>query len=97
MKKFIRVLTGLFLLIVMVLSLGFMSANDALVSLSFGAIQTQERPVGLWIAAAFVLGGLLGLTVGLRLFSSLLGRLEIARLRNRVAKLEAAKETSSSR
>jgi hypothetical protein len=33
----------------------------------------------------------------LRLFSSLLGRLEIARLRNRVAKLEAAKETSSSR
>ena len=45
-----------------------MSANDALVSLSFGAIQSQERPVGLWIAAAFVLGGLLGLTVGLRLF-----------------------------
>jgi uncharacterized integral membrane protein len=68
MKKLIRTLTGFFLLIVMVLSLGFMRANDALVSLSFGAIESQERPVGLWIAAAFVLGGLLGLMVGLRLF-----------------------------
>jgi len=45
-----------------------MRANDALVSLSFGAIESQERPVGLWIAAAFVLGGFLGLMVGLRLF-----------------------------
>jgi len=68
MKKLIKSLTGFFLLIVMVLSLGFMRANDALVSLSFGAIESQERPVGLWIAAAFVLGGLLGLMVGLRLF-----------------------------
>jgi len=94
MKKFIKTLTGFFLLIVMVLSLGFMRANDALVSLSFGAIESQERPVGLWIAAAFVLGGLLGLMVGLRLFSSLIGRLEIARLRSRIAKLEASKEAN---
>ncbi len=94
MKKLIRTLTGFFLLIVMVLSLGFMRANDALVSLSFGAIELQERPVGLWIAAAFVLGGLLGLMVGLRLFSSLIGRLEIARLRSRIAKLEASKEAN---
>lgn len=94
MKKLIRTLTGFFLLIVMVLSLGFMRANDALVSLSFGAIESQERPVGLWIAAAFVLGGLLGLVVGLRLFSSLIGRLEIARLRSRIAKLEASKEAN---
>jgi uncharacterized integral membrane protein len=94
MKKLIRTLTGFFLLIVMVLSLGFMRANDALVSLSFGAIESQERPVGLWIAAAFVLGGLLGLMVGLRLFSSLIGRLEIARLRSRIAKLEASKEAN---
>jgi uncharacterized integral membrane protein len=94
MKKLIRTLTSFFLLIVMVLSLGFMRANDALVSLSFGAIESQERPVGLWIAAAFVLGGLLGLMVGLRLFSSLIGRLEIARLRSRIAKLEASKEAN---
>jgi uncharacterized integral membrane protein len=94
MKKLIKTLTGFFLLIVMVLSLGFMRANDALVSLSFGAIESQERPVGLWIAAAFVLGGLLGLMVGLRLFSSLIGRLEIARLRSRIAKLEASKESN---
>ena len=94
MKKLIRTLTGFFLLIVMVLSFGFMRANDALVSLSFGAIESQERPVGLWIAAAFVLGGLLGLMVGLRLFSSLIGRLEIARLRSRIAKLEASKEAN---
>ncbi|MGA1071147.1 MAG: lipopolysaccharide assembly protein LapA domain-containing protein [Pseudohongiellaceae bacterium] len=94
MKKLIKTLTGFFLLIVMVLSLGFMRANDALVSLSFGAIESQERPVGLWIAAAFVLGGLLGLMVGLRLFSSLIGRLEIARLRSRIAKLEASKEAN---
>jgi len=94
MKKLIKTLTGFFLLIVMVLSLGFMRANEALVSLSFGAIESQERPVGLWIAAAFVLGGLLGLMVGLRLFSSLIGRLEIARLRSRIAKLEASKEAN---
>jgi len=94
MKKLIKTLTGFFLLIVMVLSLGFMRANDALVSLSFGTIESQERPVGLWIAAAFVLGGLLGLMVGLRLFSSLIGRLEIARLRSRIAKLEASKESN---
>ena len=94
MKKLIKTLTGFFLLIVMVLSLGFMRANDELVSLSFGAIESQERPVGLWIAAAFVLGGLLGLMVGLRLFSSLIGRLEIARLRSRIAKLEASKEAN---
>ena len=97
MKKLIRTLTGFFLLIVMVLSLGFMRANDALISLSFGVIESQERPVGLWIAAAFVLGGLLGLMVGLRLFSSLIGRLEIARLRSRIAKLEASKEANLSR
>ena len=97
MKKLIRTLTGFFLLIVMVLSLGFMRANDALISLSFGVIESQERPVGLWIAAAFVLGGLLGLMVGLRLFTSLIGRLEIARLRSRIAKLEASKEANLSR
>jgi hypothetical protein len=37
---------------------------------------------------------LLGLMVGLRLFSSLIGRLEIARLRSRIAKLEASKEAN---
>jgi hypothetical protein len=41
------------------------------------------------------LGGLLGLMAGLRLFSSLFGRLEIARLRSRVAKLEAVNESMS--
>ena len=51
MRKILRILTGLFLLAVLVLSLGFMSANDTLISLSFGALQSQDRPVGLWIAA----------------------------------------------
>ena len=95
MRKILRILTGLFLLAVLVLSLGFMSANDTLISLSFGALQSPVRPVGLWIAASFVLGGLLGLMAGLRLFSSLFGRLEIARLRSRVAKLEAVNESMS--
>tara|TARA_Y100000385_G_scaffold136539_1_gene141873 strand:+ start:221 stop:553 length:333 start_codon:yes stop_codon:yes gene_type:complete len=93
MRKILRLLTGLFLLSVLVLSLGFMSANDTLISLSFGALQSQERPVASWIAASFVLGGLLGLLAGLRLFSSLFGRLEIARLRSRLAKLEAVNES----
>ncbi|MEJ6678951.1 MAG: lipopolysaccharide assembly protein LapA domain-containing protein [OM182 bacterium] len=97
MRKILRILTGLFLLAVLVLSLGFMSANDTLISLSFGALQSQDRPVGLWIAASFVLGGLLGLMAGLRLFSSLFGRLEIARLRSRLAKLEAVNEAKSER
>ena len=97
MRKILRILTGLFLLAVLVLSLGFMSANDTLISLSFGALQSQDRPVGLWIAASFVLGGLLGLMAGLRLFSSLFGRLEIARLRSRLAKLEAVNESMSER
>ena len=97
MRKILRILTGLFLLAVLVLSLGFMSANDTLISLSFGALQSQDRPVGLCIAASFVLGGLLGLMAGLRLFSSLFGRLEIARLRSRLAKLEAVNESMSER
>ena len=97
MRKILRILTGLFLLAVLVLSLGFMSANDTLISLSFGALQSQDRPVGLLIEASFVLGGLLGLTAGLRLFSSLFGRLEIARLRSRLAKLEAVNDAMSER
>jgi uncharacterized membrane protein YciS (DUF1049 family) len=97
MRKILRILTGLFLLAVLVLSLGFMSANDTLISLSFGALQSQERPVALWIAASFVLGGLLGLMAGLRLFSRLIGRLEIARLRSRLAKVEAVKKSMSER
>jgi hypothetical protein len=44
-----------------------------------------------------VLGGLLGLTAGLRLFSSLFGRLEIARLRSRLTKLEAVNDAMSER
>ena len=93
MKKILRILTWLFLLAVMVLSLGFMSANNTFISLSFGTFQSQERPVGLWIASSFVLGGMAGLVFGLRLFSSLFGRLENARLRNRLAKLEAISES----
>ncbi len=90
-------ITGLFLFGVLVLSLGFTSANDTLIWLSFGALQWQDRSVGLLIAASFVLGGLLCLMAGSRLFSSLFGRLEIARLRSRLAKLEAVNESMSER
>ncbi len=88
MQKLRRLVTGLILLVVLVLSLGFLTANNQLVSLELGTYMTQPRPVALWIAAAFVGGGSLGLLVGLRVFKSAVSRMELSRLRAKLAKHE---------
>ncbi len=88
MRKLIHLLTGLFLLAVLVLSLVFLRANSSPVSLTFGRWVSNEQSLGLWIVSAFVLGCAMGLLVGLRLFTSLLNKVEISRLRNKLAKLE---------
>jgi uncharacterized integral membrane protein len=91
MRKLVQLIAGLFLLLVLVLSLVFLRANDAPAALSFGRWETGEQAIGLWVVSAFVLGCVLGLLVGLRLFRSLLNRVEIAKLRRRIEKLEREK------
>ncbi|MBT4255529.1 MAG: DUF1049 domain-containing protein, partial [Gammaproteobacteria bacterium] len=48
--------------------------------ISFGSWELNPQPVSVWIITAFVSGGLLGLLLGLRIFSGLKSRAEIKRL-----------------
>lgn len=95
MRKLARLVSGLILLAVLVVSLGFLNANDTPVALEFGSFVTAARPIALWIIAAFVIGGTSGLLIGLRVVSTLAGKVELGRLRAKVKKYEAAESKSN--
>lgn len=92
-----RLFSGLILLAVLVLSLSFLSANTEAVSLRLGSYATASYPVALWVAAAFVMGGTLGLLVGLRLVRSLRSKVAVVSLRRRLKKAEEERDAALER
>ncbi len=80
MRQLTQFLSGFFLLLVFAVSITFSYYNSTPVAIGIGSWQLQAMPVSVWIIAAFVTGGLLGLILGLGLFRNLKSRVEIRRL-----------------
>lgn len=86
MKQFKWWASVILLLLIVLVSIGFSLWNTTSVPLSLGFHTFSERPVAVWIIAAFCVGALLGLVVGSGLINQF-------RLRRRIRKLEAELET----
>ena len=80
MQQITRLLSGFFLLLVFAASITFSYFNSTPIAIGIGSWQLDPQPVSVWIIAAFVAGGLLGLMLGLRIFQNLKSRVEIRRL-----------------
>jgi len=65
MRKLINLLSGLFLVLVFLAAITFSYYNTTPVALLFGSWESASQPVSVWIIAAFVGGGSLGLLLGL--------------------------------
>ncbi|MFM1895694.1 MAG: hypothetical protein RLZZ385_768 [Pseudomonadota bacterium] len=93
MRKFKRIATGLFLLLVFLAGISFSFLNDTPVPLSLGLWSFAPRPVALWIIMAFAIGGLLGLLFGTGISHYFRSQREIRELRKRLraAETEAGK------
>ena len=89
MHKIGRLLSGFFLILVFIASVTFSYFNNTAIVISYGSYQFPAQPVSVWIIGAFVLGGVLGLLLGLRLFAHLKTRVELRRLQK---ELKAARE-----
>lgn len=88
MHKLMRVLAWCFMFIVFVASIVFSYANPEPVALSFGLFTLDAQPVAVWVIAAFAIGGLCGLLLGVGLVRNLRYRLEIRRLRAQLTQVE---------
>ena len=95
MRQLTQLLSGFFLLVVFAASVTFTYYNSTPVVIGIGSWQLPPQPVSVWIIAAFVSGGLLGLLLGLGLFRNLKSRVEIRRLRK--ALIDAEEEVSNLR
>lgn len=80
MRKIANLLSGLFLILVFIVSIVFTYFNSAPISIQFGPWQFEPLPVSVWIIGAFVSGAVLGLLLGLRFFSGMRARAEARRL-----------------
>ena len=80
MRKLAQLFSGLFLVLVFIVSITFSYFNTTPVAISFANWQFPAQPVSVWIIGAFVSGGLLGLLFGLGLVRNLKARAEIRRL-----------------
>lgn len=80
MRKLAQFFSGLFLVLVFIVSIIFSYFNTTPVAISFANRQFPAQPVSVWIIGAFVSGGLLGLLFGLGLVRNLKARAEIRRL-----------------
>jgi putative membrane protein len=59
-----RILIALLLLLVLLFGLLFSLQNEQQVPLDLVALQLDERPVAVWLLAAFALGGVAGMLAG---------------------------------
>jgi uncharacterized integral membrane protein len=89
MQKITSVLSGLFLILVFIVSIVFTYFNSTPVSIVFGSWQFAPTPVSVWIIGAFVSGAALGLLLGLRFFSGIKARSDIRRLSKQLKQVSA--------
>ena len=89
MKALGRTLSGLFLLLVFIASIVFSYSNSEPTALYIGDMALPALPLSAWVIGAFVLGGVMGLLLGLRIFKHLALRLELGRVRKQLSKAEA--------
>ena len=90
MHKLTRILVWCFMFVVFVASIVFSYANPESVALSFGFITLDPQPLAVWVIAAFAIGGLSGVLLGVGLVRNLRFRLEIRRLRTQLNQTEQA-------
>jgi len=88
MNKLARIIVWCFIFIIFVASIVFSFSNTQPVELSFGIVTLAPQALAVWVIAAFALGGVLGLLLGVGLVRNLRAKLEIKRLRGQVSKLE---------
>lgn len=88
MNKLMRILAWCFMFIVFVASIVFSYANPESVALSFGFITLDPQPLAVWVIAAFSIGGLFGVLLGVGMVRNLRFRLEIRRLRTQLSRAE---------
>lgn len=98
MRKLAQLLSGVFLVLVFIVSITFSYFNTTPVAITFANWQFPAQPVSVWIIGAFVCGGLLGLLFGIGLVRNLKARAEIRRLSKQLeqAQREAARLRSNS-
>lgn len=89
MKRFLRFITILFLLALVLLAFLFAVRNTTPVSLWVG-VSLPETSVGVLVIAAFILGGVLGLLFGLGIFRQLKYRVKIRQLQSRLERAHQA-------
>ena len=92
MNKLMRIIAWTFLFLVFIASIVFSYANPEPVALSFGFAALPPQPLAVWIIAAFVIGGLCGLLLGVGFMRGLRARMEIRRLRSQLEKSTQALE-----
>lgn len=88
MKKLLNLLSGLFLILVFIISITFSYFNATPVLIRFGTYEFAELPVSVWIIGAFVSGGIIGLALGLGFFRGLKSKTEIKRLNKQLRSSE---------
>lgn len=88
MTKLVRIIAWCFLFFVFVASIVFSYANPEPIALSFGFTTLNPQPLAVWVVAAFAIGGLCGVLLGVGLVRNLRLRLEIRRLRTQLSKAQ---------
>jgi len=88
MNKLMRIFAWCFMFIVFVASIVFSYANPEPIALSFGLITLDPQPLAVWVIAAFAIGGLFGLLLGVGMVRNLRFRLEIRRLCTQLSRAE---------
>lgn len=88
MNKLMQILSLCFIFIIFVASIVFSYANPLPIALSFGFTTLNPQPLAVWIIAAFAIGGLCGVLLGLGMVRNLRFRLEIRRLRTQLNRAE---------
>ena len=97
MKGFVRFITFLVFVSIVLLAFLFAVNNKTVVILWLG-IEMPAASVGVLVIISFVVGGFLGLLLGVGIFKELETMVQIKKLRSEVARLEklhTAKKTTS--
>lgn len=89
MKGFVRFITFLIFISIVLLAFLFAVNNTTEVSLWLGR-ELPALSVGVLIITAFILGGVIGLFLGIGIFKQLKTMAELRQLRKKIARLESS-------